>query len=194
MHADAIQQLKVALLGSPAAEIMDILSTSLPTPATVTSTQLDPHTFTATPSAPPPVSVLLEGVSELSASPVMVTAGSFKPDKEIPVTSETTTLVSLSTSAQPSTSSIQPLSTDPATFRATVVMSRLAILADAYLKCLNRPGGGNDYLCQVCHVSQTNLDSILMHVSRHLDIIVGHLSVAGDIIKCVFTPDTWHRC
>ena len=53
LHADAIQQLEVALLGSPAAEVMDILSASLPKPATVTSTQPHPHTFTATLPVPP---------------------------------------------------------------------------------------------------------------------------------------------
>ena len=29
LHADAIQQLEVALLGSPAADVMDLLSTDL---------------------------------------------------------------------------------------------------------------------------------------------------------------------
>ena len=75
---NAIQQLEVALLGSPAAEIVDILSASLPKLAAVTSAQPSPCTFTAT----PPVSVPLEGVTKLSSSPVMVTAGSSKPDEE----------------------------------------------------------------------------------------------------------------
>ena len=59
LHADAMQQLGVPLLDSPAAEVMDTLSASLSKPATVTSAQPHPHTFTATPPAPPPTSVPL---------------------------------------------------------------------------------------------------------------------------------------
>ena len=54
----------------------------------VTSAQTHHKTFTATPPAPPPVSIPVEGVSGLSSVPVMVTVGS-KPDEEIPVTSKT---------------------------------------------------------------------------------------------------------
>ena len=55
--ADAIQQLEVGLLGSTAAEIVDILSASLPKPATATLAHPCPCTFTATPPVPPPFSV-----------------------------------------------------------------------------------------------------------------------------------------
>ena len=88
LHADAIQQLKVALLCSPAAEIMDILSASLSKPATITSAQPHPHTFTAIPPVPPPASVPLERITEFSSAPVMVTGGFSKPDEEILRTSE----------------------------------------------------------------------------------------------------------
>ena len=88
LHADAIQQLEVALLGSPAAEVMDILSASLSKPVTIASAQPHPHTFTATPPGPPPASVPLEGIPELSSLPVTVNMGSFKPDEEIPLTLE----------------------------------------------------------------------------------------------------------
>ena len=89
LHADAIQQLEVALLGSPAAEVVDLLSASLSKPAMVTSAQPCPHTYTATPPVPPPVSFPVAGVSGSSSVSVMVTAES-KPDEEIPMTSETT--------------------------------------------------------------------------------------------------------
>ena len=180
LHADASQQLEVTLLGSPAAEIMDILSASLPKLATVTSAQPHPCTFTGT----PPASVPLKRITELSSAPVMVMAGSSKPDEEIPASLEasktkisnipvTTTLVSLSTSAHPSTSSVQSLSTGPATTIATIVVPELAIPADAYPECINRPGIGKDYLYQICYFSHTNLDSVLTHIRRHLDITVG---------------------
>ena len=52
-------------------------------------------------------------------------------------------------------------------------MPELAMLADAYPECINRPGRGKDYLCKICHFSHTNLDSILTHFRRHLDMTVG---------------------
>ena len=88
LHADAIQQLEVALLGSPAAEVMDIFSASLPKPATVTSALPHPNTFTATPPAPLPAFVPLEVITESSSAPVTVTVGSSKPAEEVPVTSK----------------------------------------------------------------------------------------------------------
>ena len=81
--------------------------------------------------------------------------------------------MSLSTSAQPPTSSVQHLSTGPATIIDTIVVPGLANLADAYPESINRPGRGEDYLCQLCHFSHKNLDSILTHVRRHIDITVG---------------------
>ena len=80
LYADAIQQLEVALLGSSATEILDILSTILSKPVTLTSAQPHPYTFIATPPAPHPASVPLEGITKLSSAPVMMTAGSSKPD------------------------------------------------------------------------------------------------------------------
>ena len=88
LHADAIHQLEVALLVSPDAEAIDILSASLPKPATMTSAQPHLHTFIATPLAPPPASVPQEGITEFSLALVTVTVGSSKPAEKIPVTSE----------------------------------------------------------------------------------------------------------
>ena len=81
--------------------------------------------------------------------------------------------MSPSTSALPSTSSVEPLSTGPATSGAPVVIPELAIVANAYPECQNRPDRGTDYLCQICHFSHINLDSILTHIRRHLDFTVG---------------------
>ena len=51
LHADAIQQLEVALLGSPADDIVNLLSASLSKskPAMITTAQPHPCTYTATP-------------------------------------------------------------------------------------------------------------------------------------------------
>ena len=91
LHANAIQQLEVALFRSPAAEAMDLLSASVSKckPATVNTAQPHPLNYTATPPAPPSVSVPVVRVSEFSSVTVMVTVES-KPDEEIPTTLKTT--------------------------------------------------------------------------------------------------------
>ena len=37
----------------------------------------------------------------------------------------------------------------------------------------NKPDRHKDYVCQMCHFSHSNLDSILTHIRKHLNIIVG---------------------
>ena len=71
MHVDAIQQLEAALLGSLAAEVMNLLSAGVSKnkPVTVTTAQPHSHTYTSTPPAPPPASVPVAEVSE--SSPVL---------------------------------------------------------------------------------------------------------------------------
>ena len=154
MHADAIQQLEVALLGSPAVEVV--------------------------------ASVLMVGVSEFNPILAMPTVESKsiepKSDKEILTTLPkskasnasvpvskchhvATTLISPSVSTMPLTSSI-------ASF-PVVVVPELVILAEVCPECLNRPGGGEDYLCHLCHFTHSNLDSILCHVRKHLDVTIG---------------------
>ena len=66
MLVDPIQQLEVALLGLPAAEVVDLLSTGLSKskPATLTTAQPHPHTSPAIPPASLPVSFPAMGVSE----------------------------------------------------------------------------------------------------------------------------------
>ena len=72
--------------------------------------------------------------------------------------------MSPSVSAIPYTSSI---------FSPVVVVPKLAISAEAYPELLNRPGGGKDYLCCLCPFRHSNLDSILTHVRKHLEVIIG---------------------
>ena len=59
LHADVIQQLEVALLGSPASEITDLLSGGLmqAKPVMLSSAQPHPCTYTSSPPAPPSASV-----------------------------------------------------------------------------------------------------------------------------------------
>ena len=149
-----------------------------------------PPTNTATPPAPPPASVPVVGVSKSCPIFGMVTIES-KPDEEVSSNSKviktkistipvviskchqvSTTLISLSVSTVLSTSSAMPLTSSTMSTPIAVV-PELAIPADAYPEHLNKPCRGRGYLCHLCHFSHSNLDLILTHVRRHLDITVG---------------------
>ena len=56
-----------------------------------------------------------------------------------------------------------------------VIVPELAIPTDACLECINRPGGGKDYICCLCSFHHTNYDCILTHISKHLDVTIGCL-------------------
>ena len=74
LHANAIQQLEVALLGSPALEIIDLLSSGLAqaNPVTIATSALPhPCTYTSTFPAPPLASVPVVGVSESNHIPAV---------------------------------------------------------------------------------------------------------------------------
>ena len=61
LHANAIQQLEVALPGSPAAQILDLLASGMRQPASTSqgSVILPPKAYTSTPMAPPPHTIPL---------------------------------------------------------------------------------------------------------------------------------------
>ena len=67
---------------------------------------------------------------------------------------------------------ISLLSTSSVSF-PVVVVPELAIPAEAYPKCINRPTGVKDYLCHLCPFRHSNLDSILTHIRKHLDMTIG---------------------
>ena len=73
LHANGIQQLEVALVGSPAAQVIDLLSEGLVQSSVATTSafvQPHPRSYTSTPPVPPPTSLPVEGIS--SPSPVVV--------------------------------------------------------------------------------------------------------------------------
>ena len=65
LHADVIQQLEVALLGSLAAQVIDLLATGgmQPTPASKGNVILPPQAYTSTLMAPPPPTVPIVGIT-----------------------------------------------------------------------------------------------------------------------------------
>ena len=75
LQADAIQQLEVALLGSLAVQVVDLLSgefVQAKASTSVTPAQPHPRIYTSTPPAPPPFSVLVVGILTTSPTPAVV--------------------------------------------------------------------------------------------------------------------------
>ena len=71
LHANAVQQLEVVLLGPPASEVIDFLSGGLAQATSSTlaaAVQPYQHAYTSTPPALPPTSVLVVGISTSSTS------------------------------------------------------------------------------------------------------------------------------
>ena len=85
LHTDAVQQLEVALLGSPASKVIDPLSSGLAqtTSSTIAAlAQPHPYPYTPTPPAPTPTSILVVGVSTSSHIPAVPPVESTSDDDE----------------------------------------------------------------------------------------------------------------
>ena len=64
LYVDAMQQPEAALLGSPASGLIDILAEGLPqSPFSMKPTVQSPHVYTSSPSAPPPPTIPVVGMS-----------------------------------------------------------------------------------------------------------------------------------
>ena len=89
----------------------------------------------------------------------------------MPVTSSASPLpsTSASSSSLPSKSASYPV----------IVIPQLVIPVKAYPEQENQPGG-KDYLCHMCTFQHSNLDCILTHVRKHLDITISSLAVGRD--------------
>ena len=179
LRADAIQQLEVALLGSPMAQVIDILVGGL-IPSSIVAVPAQPHprAYTSTPTPPSPTSVLVLGVITISPRPAMASTSvgdeSALPQAKAPKVSKIVQHHQITpTPVELSSSTIASWSSTEAETLPIVVVPELAVQAEAYPECLNRPGGGKDYLCCLCLFRHSNLDSILTHVRKHLEFTIG---------------------
>ena len=77
LHADAIQQLEVALLGSPVAQLLEVLTTGMMYPASTLQQQVihPPQAYTMTPMVPPPSTISIVGITN-SSMPVVASSSS----------------------------------------------------------------------------------------------------------------------
>ena len=172
---DAIQQLEVAILRTPAAKILNVLTmatTSQPLCTPVSSKSF--HTATtplATTSsmivAPPQVPIVwVTQVEELpptkmATSKIIPSPSTLSDPKVIPSKCQRIMPTPIPTTS----SSVQNL---PST-----VVPKLAVLAYTLPEWISFPGGWKDYKCQICAFQHTNRDCMLTHIWQHLEISVG---------------------
>ena len=169
-----MQQLEVAMLGTPAANCIKVLASGLsssseqpvtsvlPAPPLITAEKA----FTRMPPAQPLVAVPIVGVTDDKPQEVTVTSeGPIANKRRI-----TSTPVEPSTSMSPLTP--KP-SSDPVSY-SVVHVPEMTIPDEWYPEHVNLPNASKEYWCQGCSYSHSNLDTILTHVRKeHLDITIG---------------------
>ena len=136
--------------------------------------QPHPQAYTSTPPAPIPVVVPVLGLSTISTPGIEKTEKTTE-SQDVPVIPKgchlTLTLVTYFASSLPSTSSsLSSLPSKSASY-PVIVIPELAIPVGTDPECVNQPGG-KDYLCHVCTFWHSDLDCILTHVSKHLNITI----------------------
>ena len=183
LHANALQQLEVMLLGSPVAHLINILSAGLKS----TAATLQPHvvhhpcSFTTTLMSAPPSMVVIVGVIDVHVTSGTMTTSSGSKGTTLPLYNETTLLKCHQFFPTPILQPamiprpLSPLCTLPlgiSTPLPKVVVRELAIPSHAQPEWLNHPGGGKEYHCQLCTFHHTNKDCMLTHVHKHLEITI----------------------
>ena len=160
LHCDAVQQLEVALLGTPMAQVIGILASGLASsPQLDTPFQPHPKLYTSASPSPHPPSVPIMGISSTIPKPTIastsVTLQTVAPtalEGTDPEVYQHCQIIPIP--IEPSSPSIELSSkTHP-----MVVAPECLILAEVYLECLNRSRGGKDYLCCLCLFRDSNLD------------------------------------
>ena len=152
LHADAIQQLEVALLGSPAANMLDVLlmaTTSQPSCMPLPSKPFcSAATLAMTLVAPPQVPIA--GVTQVEGLPSTEVA--ISESRPSPATSSDTKYYKIMPTPIPATSSSIPN-------LLSIIVPKLVVLTYALPEQINCPGG-----CKDC---------MLTHIWEHLEISVG---------------------
>ena len=180
LYVDAMQQLEVALLSSPASGLIDLLAERLPqSPFLMKPTVQPPHVYTSSPSAPPPPTIPIVGVT--TSMPEKTSDD--KTDKSVttaPGPQEAPQNVSKHDSIVPTLATTLYIPSTSSTFSSypIAMVSELVILTDAYPEYINRPGGGKDHLCCLCSFHHTNYECMLTHIRKQLNITMDVLAVA----------------
>ena len=175
LYIDVVQQLEVALLGMLMVQVINILASRLASsPWLDTPSQPHPKMYISTSPSPHPQSVPIMGKSSTIPKPT-VASTSAAPQAMAPTALEGTD-PEVSQHCKIIPTPLEPSSTNTKwslEIPPMVVVQELLILTEANPECLNRPGGGKDYLCHLCQLRHSNLDMILMHIRKHLEVVVG---------------------
>ena len=172
LHANAMQQLELALLGSPAAKVLDVLAmaTQSHTSACPSSMPLHLATASSVPVSAPSVPIIevTETVEtmEVKASTSKMSPLTTSADIEIaPCKCHRiiAMLIPATTSRTSSSPSKLPL----------VVLSELSVPVHTLPEWINHPGGHKDYKCELFDFQHTNIDCMLTHIWQHLEISIG---------------------
>ena len=175
LYANAVQQLEVALLGTPLVQVINILTSRLASsPWLDTPSQPHPKTCTSTSPSPHPPSNPIMGMSSIIPAPTMASTSATLQSMAPTALEDTDPALSqhheiIPTPIEPSSPNTQWSSET----LLVVVVPEFLIWEEAYPEHLNRPGGDKDYLCHLCQFRHSNLDMILMHIRKHLEVVVG---------------------
>ena len=168
-----MQQLELALLGSPTAKIIDVLAVATQSHTTFAfPSSMSLHLTTASSAPLPTPLVPILGVTDL-AKPVEVKASTSKMPPP-------TSLVGIEI-AFSKCQGIIPMPIPATTSRASsspsrlplVVVPKLAVPVHALPVWINYLGGHKYYKCQLCDFQHANKDCMLMHIQQHLEISIG---------------------
>ena len=173
LHADVMQQLELALLGSPVARLLDVLAMGIQhqtTSSHLTSVPLHPSATSSTPSSLASVPIAgitdMERPAEAKASTSNILPPTMSTDVE-PVSPKHCWIIPVPIPTTESRSSSLPSKLP------VVVVPELAVPVHALPEQINCPEGCKDYRCQLCEFQHTDKDCMLMHIWQHLDISIG---------------------
>ena len=168
-----MQQLDLALLGSPVAKLLDVLMMGIQhqtTSSQLTSMPLHPSATSSTPFSLPSVPITgitdMEGLAEAKASTSKISPPTMSTDVEA-VTSKCHQIIPVLIPTTASRSSSLPSKLP------VIVVPELAVPAHALPEQINHPQGCKDYRCQLYEFQHTNKDCMLMHIQQHLNISIG---------------------
>ena len=180
LHSDVIQQLELALLGTPVAKLLDVLGMDTQHQKASShppSVPPSPSTTSSMPSSPPSVPIAgktdMEGPVEAKASTIKISPPTTSADIE---------------AASPNGHQIIPVPIPTTTSRSSslpsklpvIVVPELAVPVHALPEQINCPEGCKDYRYQLCAFQHMSKDCMLMHIQQHLEIsIVCHMCSKG---------------
>ena len=168
MHVDAIQQLEVVLLGTPTANMLEVISLATSSPQACTSVSSRASLTLASTSltivAPPKVPIA-------GVTPVQVPKSCWPLRRLEPL------LPLIPKAPLPSGTKSHPLHCCPRVVMfpnyCLITVPKLAVPTHALPEWINSPGGHKHYKCQISVFQHTNRDCMLMHIWQHLELSVG---------------------